>query len=168
MPEHPSPIVQEVDFLLAERRELAAQGPLFKIAYTTRESTPELYMNSETRKRLLGISLVCRVQEYQLSLTDSEAYLFEYLSHVRLGQTATQIERGMRVAKLHPRTASLHRTTVKTYARRIREALTLAFRETGFPFDAAKVMTIKPTVGNKVLYAIHARVVWQLIPERRS
>jgi len=168
-------ILEEIDFVLAERRELAAEGPRFCIVHQTRGAwlgAHELRVGCLPGEELSGVLLLYEERELQLRLSPAEAALFNFLAWRRVAQTASQIERSMqsdpfcagqrlRARSSNRRSAQFHRTSIKTYAQRIKAALALAFAEAGLPLDPAKVMITQRTVGNEVTYAIRARVEWR-------
>jgi hypothetical protein len=170
-------ILEEIDFLLAERRELAAQGPHFRIIHNTRGQ----WAGDPHRagclpgEDLLGIVLIYRGREYQLPLSPAEASLFDFLGRFRIGQTASQIERGIRgdafymaqyarAWKSNRRTAEFHRTTIKAYVKRIRLAMAQAFADAGLLLDPVRVMVSQPTVRNEKAYSVRARIQWLHVP----
>ena len=171
-------IVEEIDFLLAERRELAAQGPIFRIVHKTRgvwAGTPRR-APCLRGEELLGMSLMYRGREYQMPLSPAEASLFDFLGRFRMGQTASQIERGirgdafcmaqhLRARRLKRRNAQFHRTTIRAYVKRIRLALARVFNDAGLHLDPMRVMVSQSTVGNELAYSIRARIQWLHVPE---
>jgi ribosomal protein S20 len=167
-------VLEEIDYLLAEQRELAFQGPQFVIVHKTdpRPGLEELRAGCLPEEKLLGVLLMYHGQERQLRLSPAEAALFNYVAQYRIGQTASQIERGIRsdpfiaAQRLRARTsnrrnARFHRTTIKTYVKRIRAALASAFTDVGLRLDPESVMVAQRTVGNEVAYTIRARVEWR-------
>jgi len=161
--------------VLAERRELAAEGPRFCIVHQTRGAWPgadDLRVGCLRGEELAGVLLLHEEREHQVRLSPAEAELFNFLAQRRIAQTSSQIERGMRsdpfcaaqrlrARSSNRRSAQFHRTSIKTYAQRIKAAIALAFAETGIPFDPGDVMIAQRTVWNEVAYAIRARVEWR-------
>jgi hypothetical protein len=116
------------------------------------------------------IALVHHAREFPLRLSLAQRILFDYLAHSRFPQSAGQIELGIRASAFYRKHAAnvarsdLNRTVsrsgIKTYVRRIRQALALAFRESGMRADPSKVLVAEPTVSNHVGYGLRATFDW--------
>jgi hypothetical protein len=95
--------------------------------------------------------------------------LFDYLAiHRRSAQSATQIAAGMcsQFYEEHgsnsgtPSKRRISRSAVKEYVKRIRKALGIAMQEEGFACRHPELLISHRTVGNEVLYSLHAAVGW--------
>lgn len=152
-------VIEEIDFLVAEAAEFAAAGPQFRVEYRAGELIRTAWFMHQTR-------------EYQLLLPTAVLILFDYLVRNRhVGKTATQIEasiredplyvdRGRRTRPARRRPRAICRSSVKEYIKRVRKGLTLVFERAGVQMDPRKVLVSEPTVGNEVLYRLHARIQW--------
>jgi len=163
-----SPIVEEVSLLIAERRAIKARGPHFRIVHRFRARGTDCRPGEE----VFVIAFVFRGREYPLRLSLAMLLLFNYLaSHSRFPQSASQIELGIRSDDFYRRhthnagkrpgfTRLISRSAVKTYIRRIRSALLLAFREAGLHLDPLKVLVTQATVSNQVGYQLRGSFEW--------
>src|ERR1700722_9695558 len=137
-----TPIIEEIDFTLEERAALRVSGPNFTIVH--RYAAPGT--ECATGEEVALISLLHRARNIQLPLSLALRIFFDYLAHRRIGQSASQIEAGIRSdpfyiyhganAKTRRRqTRGVSRSSVKTYVARLRDALGRAFREAGIAVD---------------------------------
>ena len=162
------PVIQKVDLLLAELREVAGRGPRFRIVHRLREPGADCLPGEE----ISFILLIHRGREYLLPLSLALRILFDYLArHRRLPQNAVQIVSGMRVDAFYTRhganaqagvrqTRRFGRSAVKEYIARLRRALEVTFREAGARPDPFAVLVSEPTEGNEVRYRLRATVEW--------
>jgi hypothetical protein len=161
-------LMEEIDFLLAERKELSARGPNFRIVHRFRMPGTDCWPGEE----IFAVFLVYRGREYHLRLPLALRILFDYLArHSRVPQSARQIELGVRADDFYRRhaangtgrravTRSMARSFVRQYARRLRLALELAFEGANLRIDSHDVLIEKKTVGNEVGYQLRANVDW--------
>lgn len=161
-------IVEKVDLLIAELKELNSAGPHFRIVHRFRTPGTDCMPGEE----IVAVSLVCRGREYHIRLSLALRILFDYLArHARLPQSARQIELGIRADDFYKRhaanvtgrqafTRSVPQSAVRVYVKRLHKALSLAFRETRLPIDPGRVLTSRSTVGNEVGYQLRASCDW--------
>ena len=159
---------EEIDFLLAEQRELLGRGPSFKIVHRFRMPGSDCLPGEE----IFAVFLVYRGHEYHLRLPLALRILFDYLArHSRVPQSAGQIELGIRADDFYRRhaangtgrravTRGMARSFVRQYARRLRQALELAFEEAQLQFDTRSVLLEMKTVGNEIGYQLRANCDW--------
>jgi hypothetical protein len=149
-------IREEIDVLVAERKELSAIGPQFKIVCRYGQGP-----DCESAEEISWVLLVHRSHEYLLPLSDSLLCMFDYLSQHRLPQSAVQIVRGMRQRGNNVnarKTHTISRSSVKVYVERIRRALQVAFNEAQLRLDPYVVLKSEPTETNEIRYRLRADV----------
>jgi hypothetical protein len=154
-------IVEEIDVLVAERKELSAIGPHFKIAHRYGQGT-----DCQPGEEISWVLLMHRSHEYLLPLSASLLSMFDYLSQHRLPQNAEQIVRGMRHAFYTQhgnnvnagQARTISRSSVKVYIERIRRALQVAFNEAQMKLDPYAVLMSEPTETNEIRYRLKAHV----------
>jgi hypothetical protein len=161
-------IIDEVDVLVAEIRELRAEGPHFRILHRLHEPGS----NCAPGEEVAGIYLVYRSREYILRLPLALRLLFDFLArHTHLPQSATQIEAGIRADRFYTQhaaavmgnkkfTRSISRSSVRVYIERLRSALEDAFLEAGLLMDAHAVVVAEETVMNAVGYRLRGNFQW--------
>ena len=161
-------IIEEVEVLVAEIRELNESGPHFRILHRFHIPGTDCAPGEE----VAGVWLVHRGREYHLRLSLALRLLFDYLArHSRLPQSATQIEAGIRselfytthasaVMSIERFNRSIPRSYVRVYIERLRAGLTDAFVRAGLLKDVAKVLISQETVMNEVSYRLEATFEW--------
>ena len=162
------PVLQELDFLVAESAQLAASGPQLRILHRLRQPGTDCCPG----ELVAMAALVLRSREFRLPLSPAPLLFFDFLArHRRLSQSAAQIEAALRNdpfvlrhaanARLpHRKTRCIARSTVKEYVKRIRRALAAAFHEARLNFDPCRVLLSEETEGNVVTYRLKANVTW--------
>ena len=165
-------LTEEVEFLAAERRHLAAVGPHFRIVHRFSDPGTDCAPGEEVAWALL----TQRFQDYQVRLSLSVLLLFDYLArNSRLPQSATQIVAGMKADTFYVRHGAnvktgakqsrrFNRSAVKEYIKRIRRALQTTFLESGLNVDPFEVLVSEPTDSNQTLYRLKATVEWVHLP----
>jgi hypothetical protein len=159
-------LIQEVDLLIAEAAQLKEGGPCFTIFH--RHWVPGTVCCPG--EEVSVITLAHRAHEIFLPLSLAERLLFDYLGHLRLPQSASQIEAGMR-AEFYARhgwhasmsskqTRKFARSGIRVYVQRIRKVLARGFRKAGVHLDPAEVLISERTVGNEVTYRLKGSVEW--------
>jgi hypothetical protein len=163
-----APIIEEVDFALAEMAALKASGPHLRILHKLHQSGT----NCCPGEQIALVSFVYRTRAVIIPLSPTQNLLVDYLARCRLPGTASQIEAGVRSdpfcvhhgANARTRgkqTRTIGRMSVKVHIERIRRALQIAFREAGVEqLDPYRVLVSEPTTGNQVLYALKGHVDW--------
>jgi hypothetical protein len=173
-----SRLIEEVEFLAAERRLVATTGPSFKIWHRYHmpgtpcmpgEECAAIFLFQDGREFCLPLSLTARL-------------VFDFLAkHPRLPQSAAQITAAMKADPfyhLHGANAAAHvrltrkisRSSIKVYVERLRIALQQTFRDAEIQIDPFSVLVSKETSSNEVGYQLRARIEWIHIdhPGRRS
>jgi hypothetical protein len=152
-------LMEEIEFLAAERREFSARGLSFRIVHRFRMPGTVCVAGEEC----LAIFLVYRGREYQLLLSPALLLLADYLlRHSRFAQTATQVAAGIHSADFYTeygmngrprrRIRRLPRSAIREYMQRLRQALAAAFDEAGLYIDPNDVLVAEESVSNHVLY----------------
>jgi hypothetical protein len=164
-----TPVIEEVDLVLAELSQFVSAGPHFKIVHRFREPGIDGCAPGE---EVAAVYLIYRAREVFVRLPLALRMLFDYLArHRHLPQSASQIEAGMKSNLFYiehggnaPTSADLKRkitrSAIKEYVKRVRRALTMAFDEASMDFDSFKVLVSEETVGNEVVYRLKATVEW--------
>jgi hypothetical protein len=159
---------EEIDFLLAEQRELSGHGPSFRIMHRFRMPGSDCLPGEE----IFAVLLVYRGREYHLRLSLALRILFDYLArHPRVPQSASQIQLGVRADDFYRRhavngtgrravTRNISRSYVRTYAKRLHQAFHLAFQEARLQIDPSDVLVEVKTVGNELGYQLKANCDW--------
>ncbi len=162
------PIIEEVDVLLAELRELSANGPHFRIVHRFHQLGSDCAPGEE----VFAVCLVHRGREYCLRLSLALRILFDYLArHSRQPQSAAQIEAGIRADRFYTQhtetvmgnekfTRRIPRSYVRVYIDRLRLSLQTAFCEAGFLINARVVLLSQETFMNEVGYRLKASIEW--------
>ena len=162
-----APLVEELDLLVVEIKELAAAGPHFRILHRFQEAVVDCAPGEE----VTFVSLLYHSREYPLRLSLALRILFDYLARHRLPQSATQIEAGIGTDAFYVRhganaktssklTRKISRRGVKEYVKRIRRALQNTFHEAGLRLDPSEVLVSEPTESNEVNYRLKASCEW--------
>jgi hypothetical protein len=161
-------LMEEIDFLVAERKELSARGPTFRIVHRFRMPGTDCMPGEE----IVAVFLVYRGREHHLRLSLAMRILFDYLArHSRLPQSARQVELGIRADEFYKRHAAnatgraaltrrIPRSAVKVYIKRLHRALSLAFQSAKMHIDPCNVLITQKTVGNEVGYQLDASCDW--------
>ena len=162
-------IIEEVDVLVAELRELNESGPHFRIVHRFHVPGTDCAPGEE----VAAVYLVYRGQEYHLRLSLALLLLFDYLArHTHLPQSATQIEAGMRAKQLYQEhaanarstqkfTRSIPRSYIRVYISRLQLAIEEVLRRAELSMDPCAVLITQDTVTNEVLYSLKAIFEWR-------
>jgi hypothetical protein len=162
-----APIIEEIDYVLAEMAALKASGPCLHILHKLHEPGTDCCPGEE----VAIVSLVYRAHEIIIRLSPAQSLLIDYLARCRLPQSASQLEVGIRNDRFCARHGAkartrekyarrIGRTSIKVHVERIRRALQDAFREAGVDLDPFQVLASETTTGNQVLYKLRAHVDW--------
>ena len=161
-------IIEEVDVLVTELRELNEAGPHFRILHRFHVPGSDCAPGEE----IAGIYLVHHGREYFLRLPLALRILFDYLArHSHLPQSATQIEAGIRADQFYAEqgatvmdpmtlTRRIPRSYVRVYIERLRLAINEALYEAGLHLDTRAILIIQETVMNEVGYRLKANFDW--------
>jgi hypothetical protein len=161
-------IIEEVDVLLAEIRELSASGPHFRIVHRFHRPSTICAPGEE----IAAVYFVHHGREFCLPLSLPLRILFDYLArHSRLPQSATQIEAGIRADRFYTQhaaavmgkgkfTRSIPRSYVRVYIERLRSAIKSVLDNAGLPIDPGDVLLSEKTVMNEIGYRMKASFEW--------
>jgi hypothetical protein len=158
------PLLEEIDFVLAERREHAAIGISVKLVHRFRIPGTDCGNGEE----VFAIVLFYRGTEYQLRLSPALLLLGDYLlRHGRYAQTASQISTGIHAGRFYAehgkngrrqRIRRIPRSAIREYIKRLEFALALALGEANLCIDPKDVLLTEESVSNHVLYRWRAIV----------
>jgi hypothetical protein len=161
-------IIEEVDVLFAEIRELGSRGPKFRIVHRFHRPGS----NCAPGEEIFAIYFIHRGREHYLRLSLALRILFDYLArHSRVPQSAAQIEAGIRADIFYTQhstnatgrdklTRGIPRSYVRVYIERFRSVLEKVFLEAGLLIDAHAVVVAEETVMNGVGYRLRASFDW--------
>ena len=156
-------IIEEIEFIEAERRQSRESGPYFRIIHRS-ERRPDSYYSYQ---EAVAVFLVCKGRFFQVMLGSVLVKLFDYMArHNRLAQTARQVENGTRADPLFRMRRGIRpkncipRRYVRVYVDRIRVALGLVFRECGLGIRPDAVLISEETVMNESGYRLRASFQW--------
>lgn len=159
---------QEIDFLLAEQRELSLHGPTFRIVHRFRMPGSDCLPGEE----IFAVVFLYRGREYFLRLPLGIRIFFDYMAHhPRVPQSAGQIAGGVCSDEFYRQHAAngtgrsmtrrITRSYVRVYADRLRIAMAKAFEEAQVHIDPRTVLVELETVGNERGYQLKAKFEWQ-------
>jgi hypothetical protein len=159
-------VFEEIDLLLLEARRLRALGPTFNIYHRYQQVEGFCTPGEE----ICLITLSYRAREFMIHLPTGCILLFDYLTRIRLPQSASQIANAMASDNFtirHPgvarigqrrRRSSPSRFVIKSYINRTRVALRRTFTEAGLGLAPSAVLVSEMTTANQVLYRLVAQV----------
>lgn len=163
-----TPLIEELNLLAAELRELEQVGPHFVIFHRFHvEGT--ICMPGE---EVIKVSLVHRGREFPLRLSLALLLLFNYFAeHRRFAQSARQIQSGISTGAFYRnhganaksrkgRARRFNRASIKEYVKRLRSMLVVAFSEAGLMLDPNSVLRSEETENNQVNYRLRASIEW--------
>jgi hypothetical protein len=162
-------VVDEIDVLLAEMREIRATGPHLVIVHRFHKPGTACAAGEE----IVVAFLLYRGKDYDLRLSTPHLLLFDYLCrHRRVALSATQVAMGLNNESFYVHHASnatdrtelcprSSRTAVKQQIMRLRQALAKCFAEAHLRLDPTEVLRSEMTSSNEVKYRIHANVGWE-------
>ena len=157
-----SKIIDELEYIDAERRELSANGPQFRIVHRSPQSFTPCSLH-ET----VVVYLVHQGRAFQVQLGTTLVALFDYVArHNRVAQTAKQIEngtrsqRGLEERRSGVRARGIPRRYVRVYTDRIRAALGLALRDAGLEINPDAVLVSEETALNEIGYRLRGTFEW--------
>ncbi len=158
------PLLEEVDFVLAEQRLLSSEGPHFIVKHGYH--VPGTFcVPGETVEE---VCLWENFSEYPLLLAPTPILLFDCLRRFRRLTAATVEEIMLNHAfytdyGLHCSGPKRHisiprRLTTKVYISRIHEAMARAFREAGLRLDPKRVLLSESIGSNMVTYRLKGQI----------
>lgn len=155
-------IIEEIEFLEAERRQLRETGPHFRIIHCSEHRSDYC-----SYQGAVAVFLVCGDRFFQVRLGSVLIRLFDYMArHNRLAQSSGQIENGTRadpIFRMRRRTSPkscLPRRYVRVYVDRIRVALDSVFQESGLRVGPEEVLISEETVTNESGYRLRGSFEW--------
>ena len=159
-----APVIEAVDVLRAELRQIASGRLHFRIVHRFRPPGADCVPGEE----VLAILFVHRGHEYQLRLSPAMLLVADYLlRHSRYAQTASQIATGIHEGSFYceygytgrgQRTWRIPRSAIKEYIKRLHRALAWAFSEARIRVDPNDVLVTEESTSNHVLYRWRAVV----------
>jgi hypothetical protein len=161
-------IVEEVDVLVAEIRELNSAGVHFRIIHRFHSPGTDCAAGEE----VAGVYLVHHGREYALRLSLALRLLFDYLArHSHLPQSATQIEAGIRAELFYREHAanametdklnrSIPRSYIRVYIARLRSTLKGTFRQADLEVNPDRILMSREAVMNEVGYQLVGTFEW--------
>jgi hypothetical protein len=163
-----TPLIEELNLLAAELRELGQVGPHFVIFHRFHvEGT--ICMPGE---EVIKVSLVHRGREFPLRLSPAILLLFNYFAeHRRLAQSARQIQSGISTETFYTnhganaksgrrQTRRFNHVSIKEYVKRLRGSLAVAFREAELKLAPGAVLKSERTENNIVVYRLKISAEW--------
>lgn len=156
-------IVEELEFIEAERHQAHGIGLHFRIVYRL----PEHCGTCASHGEVVAVSLVYGDRLFHVSLGITLLQLFDYIArHNNLAQTAKQIENGIRADGFSGlrRTAvsmrGIPRRYIRIYINRIRAALGLALRQAELEVSPHAVLVSTETATNETGYRLRGTFEW--------
>jgi hypothetical protein len=163
-----SSLIEEVEFLAAERRQLATTGQSYEIWHRYHMPWAPCIPGEEVS----AVLLVAHGREFCLPLSLTLRLVFDFLAkHSRLPQSAAQITAGMKADPFYYRhganasaqvrlTRKISRSSIKVYIERLRAALLQAFHDAQIQVDPCSVLVSQQTSSNEVGYQLRAHFEW--------
>lgn len=164
-------VVDEIDYLRAERSMLIRQGPHFLVIHGLHEPETECLPGEMVEE----VWLLADCKRYPVSLSPVGLVVMDCfcrnrnkpLSVGRLSNILTTDPFYTRYGANSPRRQSLvmpARSSIKVYVQRIREQIAMAFQKARLPIDPGSVLSAEPTDSNSVAYKLRASVTLSTIP----
>ncbi len=149
-----APILEEIEFFIAERNQIASSGPHLVIQYKSDEGG---------KREIVSVRLVHRSRPFQIKLSRLGRIFIEFLVQRRhLWQTAAEIEAG--IDELYANDATrphskrrihlIARRIVKVYVQRLRNTLGRTFEEAGLKVDPYHVLCSERSETNQAVYKL--------------
>lgn len=161
-----SHIVEEIDYLRAERNILATEGPHFRVIHGGHQRGT-LCLHGEFIEQ---VCLVHRWNLFPLSLSTTGLLVMDCFCRNRLKPlTASRIAQilaadpfyirhGVNLGIWKPITAPPSRSVIKVYVQRIRQQMANTFNSAGVMLDPAQVLISEATEKNAVAYTLRGSV----------
>lgn len=163
------PVLEAVDLVLAERRELEVKGVCLAILH--RRWDPETICASG--EEIAAASLRSRSRNRQLRLSRRGRVMLDLLArNQNLGLTAEQIASLTRTERFYTLygsnspsermlTCDISRSAVRVYVGRLRDEIARAAEELHLAISPERVIESLSTTSRETLYRLRANVVWQ-------
>jgi hypothetical protein len=163
------PLVEAVEVVLTERRELEARGPCLAILH--RLWNPQTIC--APGEEIAAVHLVSRTRHCQLRLSNRGKVMFDLLarnSHLGINsQQIADLTRSERFYVFHGSNGScvrtlrcdLSRSSVRVYIDRLRKEIARAAAELQLTITPSNVIESLATNSRETLYRLRARVIWQ-------
>jgi hypothetical protein len=155
-------IVEELEYMETERRQLLVNGPHFRVVYRT--------INQSVQSNCyepVAAYLVHEGRLFQVGLGSALVKFFDYMArHNRLAQTARQIESATHAQWTSGASKSIEpgrripRRHVRVYVDRIRAVLGSILRKAGLEIRADAVLVSEETATNEVAYRLRGTFEW--------
>jgi len=158
-----SAVMESVDLLFAEMRELKARGPKLRIKHRFAKTE-----RCAAGEEVAAIYLLHRHQEVWIPLSLTSRLVVDFLGRfAHFPQSARQISAAMQNLDFyrdHGHNAGarvglnrrVHRASVRVHVQRIRQALRRACHEVNLDIDPGSVLRSHTTTGNEVAYQLKA------------
>jgi hypothetical protein len=169
MSERATPLLRSIDLVSAERREINASGPLFRIVHRFRKPGTECAAG----EWIAVVHLVYRSGEFPVRLSLTLLLVFDYLARQSYPQNKSLIAATMRTDPFYrkhgsnatpthkPETRKISRSCIRVYVEQIRLALLRALEDAQLHLDPWSVLVSEKTVTNEVGYRFRARFQWR-------
>ena len=166
------PVIEEVEYLLAERRLVAAEGPHFIVTHGNHVHGT-LCRPGETVEQ---VSIACCSNEFPLHLSPTGLLIVDCLARYRhVSLTAPRIAQILASDPFYMRHGANanggrnkliqpNRVSIKVHIQRIREQMTKAFHETGLALDPRRILISETTDSNIVVYRLRGSVEFRHRP----
>ena len=156
-----APILEEIEFLIAERNQIACSGPHLVIQYKS---------DKEGRRDIVSVRLIHHSRSFQIKLSFLGRIFVDFLAQRRhVPQTAAEIEAGIDglYAKdtTHPRGSRrrhlITRRMAKVYVQRLRSALGRTFQDAGLRTNPYRIVLSERSETNMALYRLRCTAEWR-------
>lgn len=161
-----SQVIQEIDFLRAERRELSVTGPRFVVIHRGHQLEAFCLAGEVVEQ----VCLIHRWNQIPLRLSPIGLLIMDCFCRNRFKPLAAlRIEQILKSDPFYTRQgANLQggnikvdlpkRSSIKVYVQRIREQMARIFNEVGLDLDSSRVLISETTDTNAVVYRLKASV----------
>lgn len=162
-------VIEEVAFLIEETARMNAQGPHLLVIHTWHQPGSECLAGEE----VAAVRFMFRSRQFQMRLGLGPLVLLDYLARHRWrSHSASQLAAGLNADAFcaqHGANAPTSRKqtrrfthgAVKVYVERIRDAMTMVFREAGVNLDPHLVLISEPG------YRLKASIEWVHLTDPR-
>ena len=171
-----SSVLDNVDLLLAEQREISAARLHFRVVHRFRKQGCDCMPGEET----VAVFLLHRSREILVPLSLTLRLVFDFMArNCRLPQSAVQIAAAMNVdpfcrqhgwnaVRSGELTRKMSRAAIKVSVMRIRDGLAQALHQAGLAVSPGSILVSESTATNQVLYRLKAAFQWIHIDDPRD